>query len=416
MRAAKLVLTAVTGCVAGTVMTAVAWADDPPADGAGAAEAEADAIPDFDQIRAPDSAALALLGVATAEIQRPTTPTELGIALGSFVSGGDLVVPDSLAVELAPYWMVSHPELTGDDMAESSVSEALLRNFTVSLGTATRTIEVGDGAGGMTDASVTDLALGLRTRWLDGRRRVSCWEDVEAAAQAIAEAQGQVIAAESVAIGARYPIRSIPERATPAETEAIEKQNRIAAEKQQAEIELVRARELEKVADRRTALAAVAAKCVAASAARTGAVGDAALAASARFPDGEFGDGEWLAAGGWVTVAAQGERHNLVGLARLLADNATGETGLLADVGARYIHVRSRYALSAELVYRHLTADVEDQDLMRVDLSVDVRIHGQSWLTATLGRDFAAPDAGEVFALTSIKWGYGGPNVALPDL
>jgi hypothetical protein len=380
----------------------------------GDTDADADAIPELDQLRAPDSAAFALLGVSPTEIQRPTTPTALGLALGSFVSGGSVAVPDSLAVEVAPYWLFSHPELTGDQMAESTPSEAMVRNFTVSIGTTTRTIEVVDGMGGAMDASVTDMAVGLRTRWLDGRKRVTCWDAVEAAAAGIAEQQGKIISLELGAILARHQERPIPSGASAAERDKIVAENDASSRAREAEIERVHARAREQSAAAHDALRATAQKCVLASAARTGLLGDAALGASWRFPDAQFGDGEWLAGGGWLTLAAQGKSHSLVALARLLADGAGDDTSLIADTGARYIHVRSRHALSAELVYRYLSADVEDQHLLRVALAVDVRVVGATWFTATFGRDFAAPDAGEVFALASIKWGFGGPTVKLP--
>jgi hypothetical protein len=415
--------TSLLAAVAASLAAGPARADEPEAAAAAgqvdasatAAETKADEIPDLDKIRAPDSPAFVLLGVSPTEIQRPTTPTELSVALGSFVSQGSLVVPDSLAVEVAPYWLVSHPKLTGAAMATSSVPEALLRNFTVSLATTTRTLTVDDGMGGTVDQATTDMALGLRSRWLDGRGRVACWADVEAAAQAIVREQGAVVAAEAVAIGARYPVRSIPDRASRAEREAIDRENAAALAAQAVEIDLVRARELEKAVVARKRLAEVALKCVEASAARTGLVGDAALAASLRFPDRSFGDGEWLAAGGWVTLAAQGVRHDLVGIGRLLADRSDGDADLVVDAGARYIHVRGRYALSGELLYRFLTEEVDDQHLIRVDIAVEVRVYGKSWLTATFGRDFAAPDAGEVFALANVKWGFGGPGVELSE-
>ena len=383
---------------------------------AAAAETAADEIADFDKIRAPDSPAFAILGVSPSEIQRPTTPTEVSVALGSFVSAGSLVVPDSLAVEVAPYWLFPHPELTGEAMAESSIGQAMLRNFTVSLGSNTLARQVDDGMGGMIEESETDLAVGLRTRWLDGRKRVACWADVEAAAQAIAEKQGTVLAAETVAIAARYPVQSIPDGASDAERQAILKRNDAATKALEKEIDLVRARELEKAGEERKKLTEVAARCIEASAARTGLVGDVALAASFRFPERAFEDGEWQAAGGWLTLAAQGKSHNLVGLARLLAEHAVegNDSNLVTDAGGRYIHVRGRYALSTEVVYRYLTEDVPDQHLLRVDVSADVRVYGSSWVTATFGRDFAAPDSGEIFALANLKWGFGKPSVALP--
>ncbi|HTE54775.1 MAG TPA: hypothetical protein VK698_28170 [Kofleriaceae bacterium] len=396
--------TLLVGAVAGWVgSVGVAHAGDPPAGDPPASDSlpgeSADEISDLDKLRAPDSPAFLLLGVSPVEIQRPTTPKELSVALGSFVSSGSLVVPDSLSVEIAPYWLFWHPALTGDDMATSSPGEAAVRNFTVSLGTTTRSLGQPDGMGGTIDASVTDLALGLRTRWLDGRRRAACWADVDQAAQAIAARQGREMAARMVEITASYHLESRPDGLPEAERKRL-----------QAELEQVRKQKAPALVE----LEEVAARCVEASAARRGLVGDVAVAGSLRFPGGQLDDGDWLAAGGWITLSAQGESHNLIALARALADNASGEASLVADLGLRYVLVHGRYALSTEGIYRRLGADVDDQDLFRVDVAVDMRLYGTVWFTATFARDFAAADAGEVFALANVKWGFGGPTVQLP--
>ncbi len=343
------------------------------------------------------------------EIQRPATPRELSVALGSVVSGRSLGLPDALAIEVAPYWLFWHPSLTGDQMARSSPGEAAIRHFTVSLGTVTRPLP-GDPDG----LEVTDLALGLRTRWLDGRPRATCWAAVESDAAAIAARQGGALAAEAGAIQARHPLRPVPPGASDAERQAIESGNAAAAAAIATELEQVRVREAEREAAARAALGERARQCVEASAARRGLVGDAALAGSMRFPAGQLEDGDWLTAGGWITLSAQGERHDLLALARALADHGTGDASLVADLGLRYIHVRGRYALSAEAIYRRLGADVPDQDLVRVDVAADMRLHGEVWFTATFARDFAAADAGRVLTLASLKWGLGGPAVALP--
>jgi hypothetical protein len=397
---------------------AATQADAQAAAAAAAVDGEIAAIPDLDKIRAPDSPAFLLLGVSPAEIQRPTSPRELSVALGSFVSSGSLVVPDSLSVEVAPYWLFSHPGLTGDELARSSWWQTLGRNFTASLGTTARTIAVGDGMGGTVDSSVTDLALGLRSRVLDGRRRVSCWGGVEAAASAIAARQGAVLAAAAGEIAARHPFETAAPRASAAEQDAVERRNRKARAAIAAELELIRLRELDAEVEARTRLTELAARCMEASAARTGLVGDVAMGGSLRFPESRFADGDWLAAGAWLTLAWQGANHDLIGLGRALADRADGDADLVLDLGGRYVYVRGRYALSAEVIYRRLGDSAGDDEgernLFRVDLATDMRLYGSVWLTATFGRDFAAADAGEVFALANLKWGLGGPTIELP--
>ena len=64
---------------------------------------DAEKVPEFDKIRTPDSPAFMLLGVSPTQIERPNTPREVVVALGTFVSKDSLTVPEKLALEFSPY-------------------------------------------------------------------------------------------------------------------------------------------------------------------------------------------------------------------------------------------------------------------------------------------------------------------------
>src|SRR5438128_12143539 len=70
-------------------------------------------IPDFDKLRTPASPAFVVLDVSPTAIQRPTQPSTLAFAL---LQGLSLDEPQTAAgnfsLEVAPYWLVSHPSLT----------------------------------------------------------------------------------------------------------------------------------------------------------------------------------------------------------------------------------------------------------------------------------------------------------------
>src|ERR1043166_549396 len=68
-------------------------------------------VSDFDKMRTPDSPAFVVLGVSPTEIQRPSTPRTLITALGGALSNNSLTVPKDFALEVAPYWLFSHPDL-----------------------------------------------------------------------------------------------------------------------------------------------------------------------------------------------------------------------------------------------------------------------------------------------------------------
>jgi hypothetical protein len=85
-----------------------------------AASSEAAAIDEGDKLRTPDSPAFALLGVSPTDIQKPTTPRALAVALSKFVtSDAMLEIPQSLAIDIAPFWFWSQDRLTYADYVAS---------------------------------------------------------------------------------------------------------------------------------------------------------------------------------------------------------------------------------------------------------------------------------------------------------
>ena len=77
--------------------------DDPPDHDEGSSSA--------DPQRSAESPALVVMGNSDLEIARPRTPSALAATLlSSFTDGGYL--PDGLAVEVTPFWLFPHPNLT----------------------------------------------------------------------------------------------------------------------------------------------------------------------------------------------------------------------------------------------------------------------------------------------------------------
>lgn len=86
----------------------------------------------IDDLKAPSSPAFIILGINPTSIERPATPRALGFSLlNTFTSLN--VIPKNFALEVTPYWLYSHPELTFEGFYDKN---NLWMNTSFSLGTA----------------------------------------------------------------------------------------------------------------------------------------------------------------------------------------------------------------------------------------------------------------------------------------
>jgi hypothetical protein len=117
-----------------------------------------------EELRAPSSAAVTLLGTAPTSIERPDSPRALVVNLLSTVAdaGG---VPKNYSAQVAPYWMKSHDSLLFDSYMHPSVGQSLIRSLGISFATADWITGTGKTA---TDLG-SRLAFGVSTVALPGR-------------------------------------------------------------------------------------------------------------------------------------------------------------------------------------------------------------------------------------------------------
>ncbi len=115
----------------------------------------------IDDLTAPTSPAFVLLDTTPASVARPETPKAFTVnLLNSLTSSNGL--PRNYALEVAPYWMASHPSLTYDQYQRPGVWHSLAQTFSMSV--ATVPIEATD----TTAPSGTRLGLGVRTSLVNG--------------------------------------------------------------------------------------------------------------------------------------------------------------------------------------------------------------------------------------------------------
>jgi hypothetical protein len=333
-------------------------------------------IPEFEKLRPSDSPAFSMLGVAPTEVQKPSSLREVAVSLSKFVdASGDLLVPDNLAVEIAPYQLVADRPVA--DGKESGVRGAsLYRNLGISIGA--RSVPALVDAGAEDEVTDKELAVGVRTL-LEGEALdptcLELGERLQMAAQ----------------LSALHPT---PE-----------------------ELALPREQALARLRERKAASAATIAPllegCEKAQGARTWSV-EAAVAMRWFFPEGVSDEGRIRGAAGWVTGAYSWKGVDAVGFLRYGGDKPASDWTHNVDLGLQVVIARDRYAASLEGIARKAwrpAGDDGDEGQYRVAIAADYKIGEGKWLTFSFGKDFAEDDAGSLFSLANLTYAFGEPRV-----
>ena len=370
-----------------------------------AARAGAQELPEFNKLRTPTSPAFVILGITPAQVERPNRP---GVFAASFLQQLKGVtqgtgLPDSYAVEIAPYWLRSHPGMSFDEYAKGG-AKSLYRDASISFAV---TDSLGDGSGAPEeDAKFRRLGFGLRTTLWAGRvhpKAATCVADVARGAARVAALIAPAIATDSELVSLRRRLRTPP--TTSADT---------------ALLDSIRTR-AEMLADATLApeaeqLQGLAKKCTERLSARHGFNVDAAIATAVDFPGGRANDGDFGRFGVWVTPAWLGESFSHIGVARLsVADSEDEGTVRTYDLGLRSVYAWQRFAVSAEAVYRRVDQDAGDKNFSRLAAIFDAKLTDQTWLTVTVGKDFDPAQPNSMLALFGLKWQLGEQRVK-PDI
>jgi hypothetical protein len=113
---------------------------------------------EIDALRVPAAPAFTLLGIEPASVERPGTYRALFASALS--AARDRGLPDSWALEAAPYWLAPRPGLTVEAMRNAGIIQTIRQTFAVSV--VTSSYELG-----------TDGAAAARTgKWIGGGARV----------------------------------------------------------------------------------------------------------------------------------------------------------------------------------------------------------------------------------------------------
>lgn len=294
-----------------------------------------------------DAPVTEVTGVSASEIQRPTTPRAVSAGVSGALGGGQ-----TLAMEVDPYWLFNHPNLTRDEYLNRRF-RSVYRNFAVSA--------VSVPASG---ASSGTLGFGARTTLLyveTGPKDRDCLHAIDRSAEVVAGALTEWIMANP--------------QATPAQVKA-----------KQAELE----KKQEATLKATTVL-----DCSNRAVAQHGVVVTGAFAYGA---DTGTGDGRWA---GWITPSFVVNEHtSFMAIAKLTGADTSDEE--LFSTGLKAAWASDSAALSGEFVARFA-----EEFGGRVDVSVDYMVKDDVWIQTTFGGDFTETEPLALFTLANLKVNFG---------
>jgi hypothetical protein len=355
-----------------------------------AGTAAAQEIPEFNKLRTPTSPAFVVLGTTPAEVQRPNTPSSFAFSLLQGVSSG-LAAGGDFAVEVAPYWLVSHPGLTLDEYYAGGWANNLARTATLSFATVTA-----EDAAAPSGKS-RNLGLGFRARLLDV---TSPSADCAVQMDSIGVDLMNLATAINVPIAQEFQGADVNDPATAARIE------------ERKEVLFHQFLQQSLNARQKQRLSADVQACAHELSAREGFQMDFAGAAAWHLPNQEPGLANLSGGAVWLTPSFTGRNFSWVGVGRYRWNQDTDGENLI-DAGLRGIYAWSDYGLSMELVARHPTENGEDT--YRVSLISDIMLSKDLWLTTSFGRDFTHEDSNSLFAIANLQWNIGKRSLT-PDL
>jgi len=320
----------------------------------------------IDDVKTPPSPAFVLLGIAPSAVERPTTPRAVGVSLlSSLQDSGSSALPKNFALEVAPYWLVSHPDLTRKTYTEPGFVRSLRQTFSVSIATAEQKADATTGA-----VAGTLGGIGVRTAYLAGKRSTIEEQITTAIENAIAP------------VGDQPPQPNTPPPPI------------ISGDSQTTKL-LKGLRDIEH--EGRWFI-------------------EAAAGTTALFESNDSSKSKHQKSGVWLTPSYRLRRStfngaelktapkvDFVGVARWLSDHTTAEASHPFDLGARVIWNHGDFALSAE----HLRRRRSKTNGQRTAAIGELKVSDDLFFTATFGKDFRTAGRGDLIAILGLHFGVG---------
>jgi hypothetical protein len=404
-------------------------------------------VPDLDILETPGSPALAAVGGAPVDIERPTTATAAAASLASGIVHGLFVPGTTTAIEVMPYWLWRHPRLTADDV-EATRDLAFLHDISISFAATpgadpAKPVDTTATTATMTSANAGLVALGARTTIWPGRpseAAKACMARIDDFMRGDVSLRNQAEAAFRTEWTAAHPmpgrVEVEPAKDLNDDTQVADYQARMKAAN-----EGVAARH---IADYRAALEHWlvtwrathgvpddVAACGLVINHRVGPIASIAGAALVSAPGGDFSrlrqggtfaQRAWLTGGySWLFGDDTPTTFSLLGALRVRRQRVLGDAGshiVAGDYGARVVNAFGQWGLSLQAMRLGEGANgVGSGQSWQGGVAVDYHLQTGYWLTATAG----STDIGSITSwtaatvLVSLQYNVGRDRLILPD-
>lgn len=334
------------------------------------------AIPEFSKLRTPESPAFLILGLAPSVIERPSSPDAVAVsALAAFTNGTHAVIPSNYAIDVAPYWLVSHPSLSFTEYRKPGFA-SIYRLLGFSVATSDSAFKTAGAT--PHDTSVSRIGAGMRTVLYN-------------AARPDTKCVGVLLALDEKASKELSRRQSLPNGRAVVLTDAQQKV----------------------IVDSIFASDTTHAPCIRNGPINTGFLVSGAAGTAFRFPAAAADKGTLSAYAFWLTPAYVTTSMSHILLLRWArSDGASRLSAHSVDLGFREVGAWSSYAVSGEFVARHYR-DTTTSRQYRADLGFSVKTGDSQWLNVTFGKDFESGRAGSLIAIANLKWKFGkDPGIA----
>ena len=301
--------------------------------------------------RTPTSPTLVLLGAAPTVVERPATPQSLVLSLVSAL-GDETFPPQNYALEVAPYWLTRHRNLTFDQYAAPTFWQSLKQTLSISVATASLP----------SPDSGTTVGFGLRTGYVSGRELSSI---------------------QPLRDSLRTILDSIVRTENPAKEAKLQERSRAVA------LRLQRALRVE----------------------RLGWTVEAAAATLMDFAGDVAENGKLARAAFWLTSGYRLSRPlaDLLAVVRFTRDERTPVRQDFLDVGGRIVLDKDDLSISGEYVWRSITTTGASRHSYQLSGLAEYRLANDVYVTGSLGRgaEEAGPGSSKLIAQLGIDFGLG---------
>lgn len=349
--------------------------------------AQNDSLPSFNQLRTPTSPVFVLLGVEPSSIERPNSPSDVAVSILNRTNYASSL-PRDFAIEMSPYWLFSHPELSWSDDTLRNVLQSIVRTVTISVATA----QIGDE-----QQPVTGLGASVRTSIVSGTTSGESKDNLIRAQKELGKQATflQNMYSANLDKQLKLDLRNAGEDSAKKDT-ILQKYN---SEKRAAlEMALKDSTYIALVQKGQSSLQDLAAV-------REGFMLELSAGIVMNYPNNSTDSGKVGRYGVWLTPSYQTRDISTVGVIRFIGNNIDPSQNVF-DIGGRIIYTNDKYALSLEGVFRKSTNAKEKKDLYRIAGNFEYLVLKNVWLQTTFGRDYTSSTNGSLIAQLGLAFNF----------